>query len=381
MAYTEFMDALKAGAKVWNQYWRDNKVEFPDFQRADFTGMDLEGVDLRGADLREATFRDTNLNEANLTGTNLGLATVHRSDLGGASLINANLGGSKITDSRLVGVRFTAAGLIRASLTNCILDGVNFRMADLSGADISESTFQATNFSEALLAKTNFRRAILNRTIFANNDLSSSLELSSTQHDGPSTVGIDTIYKSGGHIPDRFLREAGVPEEMIELARSIRAGPPIQWHSCFISYSTKDEEFARHLHSRMRQANMRVWFAPEDMKGGKRLHEQLFEAIQLHDRLLIVLSKHSTKSEWVMTEIRKAREVEKKENRRKLFPVRLVDFDTLRGWTCFDADSGKDLAVEVREYFIPDFSNWKDHDAFEKAFVRLQQDLKAEIKN
>jgi hypothetical protein len=79
-----------------------------------------------------------------------------------------------------------------------------------------------------------------------------------------------------------------------------------------------------------------------------------------------------------MTEIRKAREVEKKEKRRKLFPIRLTDFDTLRDWTCFDADTGKDLAVEVREYFIPDFSNWKDHDAFESAFARLKKDLEAE---
>jgi hypothetical protein len=38
-----------------------------------------------------------------------------------------------------------------------------------------------------------------------------------------------------------------------------------------------------------------------------------------------------------MTEIRKAREVEKKEKRRKLFPIRLADFETLRDWTCFDA--------------------------------------------
>jgi len=41
----------------------------------------------------------------------------------------------------------------------------------------------------------------------------------------------------------------------------------------------------------------------------------------------------------------------------------MTDFETLRDWTCFDADTGKDLAVEVREYFIPDFSNWKNHDA------------------
>ena len=121
---------------------------------------------------------------------------------------------------------------------------------------------------------------------------------------------------------------------------------------------------------------MRVWFAPEDMEGGKKLHEQLFSAIQLNDKLLLVLSPHSIQSEWVITEIRKAREVEKKENRRKLFPIRLVDFDGLRAWTCFDADTGKDLAVEVREYFIPDFSNWKDHDVFEEAFKRLQKDLR-----
>jgi hypothetical protein len=126
----------------------------------------------------------------------------------------------------------------------------------------------------------------------------------------------------------------------------------------------------------MREANMRVWFAPKDLAGGKKLHEQLFDAIQINDKLLLVLSPHSIQSEWVMTEIRKAREVEKKENRRKLFPIRLVDFDVLRAWTCFDADTGKDLAVEVREYFIPDFSNWKDHDAFEEAFKRLQMDLK-----
>jgi hypothetical protein len=28
------------------------------------------------------------------------------------------------------------------------------------------------------------------------------------------------------------------------------------------------------------------------------------------------------------------------------------------------------LAEEVRKYHIPDFSNWKNHDAFEKAFAQ-----------
>ena len=56
----------------------------------------------------------------------------------------------------------------------------------------------------------------------------------------------------------------------------------------------------------------------------------------------------------------------------------VVDFDKIRDWTCFDADIGKDMAREIREYYIPDFSNWKNHDAFEAAFKRLLDDLKAE---
>jgi len=214
-------------------------------------------------------------------------------------------------------------------------------------------------------------------TIHADVDLSEVTGLETSRHFGPSSIGIDTLYKSQGRIPDEFLRGAGVPEELIDMVRSIRSGPAIQWHSCFISYSTKDEEFAKRLYARMKQANMRVWFAPADLKGGKKLHEQLFEAIQLHDKLLLVLSDNSILSEWVMTEIRKAREIVKKEKRHKLFPIRLTDFNTFKEWTCFDADTGKDLAVEVREYFIPDFSNWKDHAAFEEEFERLRKALKA----
>jgi hypothetical protein len=77
-----------------------------------------------------------------------------------------------------------------------------------------------------------------------------------------------------------------------------------------------------------------------------------------------------------MTEIRRTRRREVEEKRRKLFPLRLVDWDTIRQWECFDADTGKDLAVEVREYFVPDFSTWKDHDAYKQAFDRLLRDLK-----
>jgi hypothetical protein len=37
----------------------------------------------------------------------------------------------------------------------------------------------------------------------------------------------------------------------------------------------------------------------------------------------------------------------------------------------------KDSAREIREYFIPDFSNWKDHDSYQEAFQSLLRDLKS----
>ena len=77
------------------------------------------------------------------------------------------------------------------------------------------------------------------------------------------------------------------------------------------------------------------------------------------------------------TEIAKARSREIREKRRMLFPLRLVEFETLRNWECFDAYTGKDSAREIREYFISDFSNWKNHNVYKTAFDRLLSDLKA----
>jgi hypothetical protein len=82
-------------------------------------------------------------------------------------------------------------------------------------------------------------------------------------------------------------------------------------------------------------------------------------------------------SEWVKTEIAYARKREQEEGRRVLFPIRLVPFSTIRDWICFDADRGKDSAREIRKYFIPDFSDWKEHESYRSAFSRLLRDLRA----
>lgn len=349
MANPEHLAILKQGVKAWNDWRRQNPAVTPALSEADLHGVDLCLANLQAANLSYANLVGIRLQGANLSGTNL-----ERGDFQYAKLQEANL--------RLSNLR-----------------NANFCCADLVRADLTDSQIAGVDFSEANFHQADFSGASIGLSFFIDVDLGEVKGLDSVYQFGPSSIDLDTLYKSHGNIPDQFLRDAGVPEDVIEhLLPLIRTGPAIQFHSCFISYSTKDEEFARRLHGRMREAGLRVWFAPEDIKGGNKLFDQIDRAIQLHDKLLLILSENSIQSEWVMTEIRKAREVEKKENRRKLFPIRLVDFDTLRNWTCFDADSGKDLAVEVREYFIPDFSNWKNHDAFEAAFAKLLKDLKAE---
>src|ERR1700691_120727 len=143
----------------------------------------------------------------------------------------------------------------------------------------------------------------------------------------------------------------------------------------FISYTSADEAFAARLEADLKMAGIPCWFAPHDVEGGKTLYEQIEHAIRLYDRLLLIVSEDSMASEWVKTEIAYARERELVEDRRVLFPIRLVPFEKIRAWKCFDADAGKDSAREIREFFIPDFSDWKDQDSYQRAFQRLLRDL------
>ena len=270
---------------------------------------------------------------------------------------------------------FTEANLSGASLIDAEIEFADFSGADLTEANLTGAYLVRTNFLGAYLNRAILNEAHIGVTAFVDNDLSTVKGLETVNHHAPSTIGIDTLYKSDGKIPEVFLRGAGIPEDFITFIPSL-VGRAIEFYSCFISHSHQDEEFSQRLHSRMRSEHLRVWYAPEDMKGGRKLHEEIFRGIQIHDKLLLVLSDNSMKSEWVITEIRRAKKVEQEENRRKLFPIRLVDFEAIQKWECFDADSKKDLAVEVREYYIPDFSNWKDHDAFEAEFKKLLRDLR-----
>src|SRR5438270_8000096 len=80
----------------------------------------------------------------------------------------------------------------------------------------------------------------------------------------------DTIYNSKGQLPISFLRGCGVPDSFIDYIESLSEGNK-RYYSCFISYSSADEDFAKRLHADLQDNGVRCWFAPEDMKIGDRI--------------------------------------------------------------------------------------------------------------
>ncbi len=270
------------------------------------------------------------------------------------------------------------ANLCKANLGGCNLSLTDLSYANLSGASLRYTHLAATNLNEATLNGTRLDHALFSRTIISA-DLSLAKGLELVKHLGPSVVSMNSILSFKGNLPEKFLRGCGVPEVLIEYLPSLRSSiQPIEYYSCFISYSHKDKEFATRLHARMQQEGLRVWFAPEDLKAGKKIHEQIDEGIRVYDKLLLVISPESMKSDWVELEIRKARDRERKESRKMFFPISITAFSDIKEWKLPDADEGRDLAAEIREYQIPDFQNWKQHDAFEKTFARLLRDLKTD---
>lgn len=316
MANGKQLEIIKRSVSEWNE-WRNERSDIkPDLSKANLTR-----VDLNHANLSDTDFRGVNLSYSNLQGANF-----QRSSLVGANLLHANL----------------------------------------KGADLSRSIFRKTYVERLDMSFTK-----LYETTFADIDLTNVEGLSNCIFRGPIIIDHRSLTKSHG-IPEAFLRGCGLPDLMIDLYRSKYEA---KYPSCFISYSTSDQDFADKLYENLQNNGVRCWFAPHHMKAGQKVHEQIESAINNHEKLLLVLSENSMKSEWVKSEIANARLREVNENTRILFPIRLVEFEKVKEWRCFDADTGKDSAREVREYHIPGFEKWENDELYSRSFNRLLNDL------
>jgi hypothetical protein len=206
-------------------------------------------------------------------------------------------------------------------------------------------------------------------------DLSGAVDLGSIEHRGPSSIGIDTLVKSKGRIPDVFLRGCSLSDWEIENARlynsdlpegeisniqycvhNLRVANPIRYYSVFISYSHDDKAFALALHDTLQANGIRCWLDEKQLLPGDDIHEQIDRGIRHWDKVILCASRSSLTSWWVDKELTTAFAKEArimKERGKKalaLVPLNLDGF-------LFKWQNGK--SEEVKARFAPDFTAWK----------------------
>jgi len=276
-----------------------------------------------------------------------------------------------LSNTTFSGAILRSAILSNANLSNVHLNDAILEFTDLRFANLSNTTFNGVYLSNVILSGANLSNAIILSAFFGAVDLSTVKGLETVKHHAPSTIGFDTIIRSQGKIPEIFLRNAGIPDSIIEAIPSLVGSlKPVDYYSCFISYSSKDQAFAERLHSDLQSKGVRCWFAPHDMRIGDEIRPRIDESIRVHDKLLLVLSESSLASVWVKKEVETAFENEAQQQKLVLFPVRLDDtvMHTSQAW-----------AADIRRMrLIGDFRQWKQHDEYQKAFTRLLRDLQSQ---
>lgn len=354
MANEEHLAVLKKGVEAWNEWRRKNPKVKPDL-----TDTQISSTTLGGENFEKIDLSDANLRKSQIYRIMLNYSDLSRADLRGAGLHRVYL-----TGAHLSGAMFTNANLDRS-----IFDSANFTGANLNSTNLFSTDLRDAFFESADLTGADFEIAKIGRTTFGNVDLSSVRKLETVEHERGSIIDIRTIYHSKGNIPEVFLRGCGVPDDFIIYAHSL-AGRAIEFYSCFISYSSKNKPFAERLYADLQTKGVRCWLASEDMGIGAKTRIAIDKSIRAHDKLLLILSKHSVLSDWVEQEVESALDRERKEKRAVLFPIRLDEMVMKidEGWPA--------LIKNTRN--IGDFRKWKDHDAYQKAFDKLLRDLKAE---
>ena len=272
---------------------------------ADLTGCDLHQADLSGANLQGAHLWRSNLSRANFNGakmagctlgrTNLSNSALQLADLKGADLSFANLTYADLERADLSGTDLTQtnlswANLNGANLRDARIIGANLDMADLTGADLQGATIIKTRLNSTSLSS-----AVCGVTIFANCDLTRIIGLENMRHTGPSMISLDTMSRSKGQIPVKFLEGAGVAPALVAAQEAVReSGTP--YIRVLLLGSESDGEFAAKIKAGLAEAHVPCWTIAADDEASLQSGAITLDKSVYYDRLLLLCTSESLES-------------------------------------------------------------------------------------
>jgi uncharacterized protein YjbI with pentapeptide repeats len=351
MANPEHVKVVRQGAAAIAEWRLQNSGVLLNLTDADLSGADLSGADLAGAYLIGANLKEADLTAVNFLMANLTDANLSNTDLSEANLIGSYLVVANLAGADLSGANLTAANLFRADLTAANLTG-----ADLSGA----------NLYRAKLTKADLAQALLDKTSLGNCDLSDAA-LAAVNHEGPSSIGVDTLimsFRGAGNklTPDleTFFIGAGVPRELLtELPRIVAE---VKYYSCFICYGQPDLDFATRLCDDLERRGVPCWLYDLDKTPGERTWPEISQARREADKMVVICSTAALVRDGALKEI----EEQIDEAPDKIVPIsrdnlwREPGFRVMRG--------SRDLGPWLRERNYADFS---DESCYEDSLQRL----------
>jgi uncharacterized protein YjbI with pentapeptide repeats len=403
---------LNNGPEKWNQWRKENpkkKIDFSghkfegilaanlfdlDFSDAlldktDFSGANLVRTNFSGAKGNYVSFANTRLNRANFTNATLLFskfqsgeiqrANFQQSTLNNCIFSYAHAQGADFSSAILIDVIFNGARLNYANFNSSELDSADFTVGILDNATFIKASLIRAVFSESLINNVNFTEAKMGKTLFNGVDLQNAISLETLNHKAPSFIDISTIIKSKGKISEAFLRGCGFPDSIIiQIPALVGSIEPIQFYSCFISYSHADKSFARRLHDTLQGRGIRCWLDEHKIFPGDDIFEQVDQGIRLWDKILLCCSESSLTSWWVDNEINTAFEKEQELMRQRghkilsLIPLNLDDFMFSDKW-----ENGK--AAQIKSRNAADFTEWQSNNKkFEEQFERLMIALRTD---
>jgi uncharacterized protein YjbI with pentapeptide repeats len=360
---------IKTSADSWNNFKKRQKHSIVWYGRGsdiswlpgyiiDLRGLDLSKTDLSDRDLSNIDFSDSNLSGADFSRSRLTSTDITGTFTGRTSLTNCDLRRSKWRSAKLSYVQASGADFTRADLNGTQLDRY-----DLRGAKFHKALICA-EFNHSDVSDADFKESYILSSSFFDTDLSSANNMNLATYHFPCRIDYQTM-KLSQTVPTRLLEACGVAHFHFPYIDAISKNAA-KLPSCFISYSVRDEEFIQRFRNELANKGVRTWFAPRDLPFGASTRDVIETQIKAHDRLIVILSKSSLRSQWVQFEVETALEMERKKGGDIIIPIAIdgAVFRTRASW-------GRHIA---RTKNIALHENWKGTDSsFINEFVRRIQ--------